>query len=525
MSGIVLARATVSTAMLFAFLVTGARAQGRAAPTDSVTVSLQVSDVIAGTGEFFSTEGLTDRSVGTLAGHAAAAFLAAQLRTLGFEPGGDDGSFLQRFEASSVAVTGTLVVGGAGRTATLPVGKTLVAWPRSSGETVTVDGELVFIGYGIQAPEHEWSDFNDAPLDGRIVVALDGDPGLSDTTQFYGRLGSPHALLGAKLAEAARRGASGFILLYDSLRSPRPWSDVVQSTADRLILSPRPDRADLAFAAIMPLAQFGELSSQFGRDVDVLVRRSSLPSFTPIALGMHAVMQLRTESAPITGINVVGKLPGRLDTTESEAVIVTTGYTDGDVDDEVSVGVLIGVAAALQSSATPPERTVYIVFTAGSGPDRVGARYLVSRPPVPLEHIRAVVGVGRPGLTPNSPVLAAIDGQESGLAPLLTAAATQTGIANAPWHGHPAERLAAPHAVFALEGVPSVTVGAAEPLREPALEHGLPSVQIQLLRSVVLARLARLVADSEGRPRWSAESAYRPAWERLERRRLRGIRP
>ncbi|KPK07052.1 MAG: hypothetical protein AMS20_03465 [Gemmatimonas sp. SG8_28] len=520
----ILTHAAVSTVLVLSAAPMPAIAQQPPVRADTAAIPVRMTDLMAGVVDFLSQDALRERRVGSPGGLAAAAFLAAQFAILGLEPGADDGSFFQRFDASVVESEGTLVLGGSGRTATLAVGSDLVAWPYGADQTVSVDGELVFVGFGISATEHGWNDFGDVPLEGRILVALAGDPGMADTARFSGPAGSPHARLDAKLAEAARRGARGFILLHESDRGLREWDTVYRHWSGPTVFNRLRHSGELGFAAITPLERFGDLVAQFGRDADVLVRRSTMPDFQPIPLGVHAVMQLRSRIEPAVGTNVVARVAGHPDTGGAEAVLVTAGYDCEEADDEASIAVLLGAAGAVSARGATPRRPVYFAFTAGCSPAQVGNAALVARPPVPLERLTAVVGVARPEARAGEPPagVSALDAEEAGLERMLAAAAMQSGIPVAEWRGRPGERLSAPHAAFANLGVPGLTVSAG-PLPWSGPEASEASTHDWPVRAAVLARLAHLLAGTESRPQWTGESVYRPAWERLERRRLRGV--
>jgi hypothetical protein len=388
-----------------------------------------------------------------------------------------------------------------------------------------VDGELIFVGYGIAATEYGWNDFGDVALDGRILVALAGDPGMADSARFRGPAGTPHALLEVKLAEAARRGARGFILLHDSAPGQQEWDDVSRVWSGPMVLDRLRTSGELGFAAIMPRDRFSDLVGEFGRDADVLVRRSIMPDFQPIPLGVHAVMQLRNRIEPAAGTNVVARVAGPSATGSSEAVIITTGYDCEEAGDPASMAVLLGAAGALGAQDTEPGRSLYFVFTAGCSPAQVGNAALVARPPVPLERVAAVIGVACAEGQPVDPsgAMSALDAEESGMGQILAAAAMQSGISVAEWPGHPADRISAPHATFAIQGVPGFTFSAGPPPHPgPEASEASPA-STWSVRAAVLARLASLLAHAPDRPQWSSESVYRPAWERLERRRLRGV--
>jgi hypothetical protein len=519
----ILTSATVSTVLALGAAPMQAIAQQAPMRPDTAAIAVQMTDLMAGVVAFFSQDALRDRRAGSLGGQAAAAFLAAQFAMLGLEPAAADGSFFQRFDASVVESEGTLVLGGSGRTATLAIGRDLVAWPYGDERTVSVDGSLVFAGYGISATEYGWNDFGDSPLEGRILVALAGDPGLADTARFSGTAGTPHALLDAKLAEAARRGARGFILLHASDRGLPEWDEITRLWSGPTVLNRVRSSGDLGFAAIMPLERFGDLVAQFGRDADVLVRRSIMPDFQPIPLGVHAVMQLRSRIEPAAGTNVVARIVGHPATDRAEAVLVTTGYDCEEADEPANIAVLLGAAGAVKARGATPRRPLYFAFSAGCSPVQVGSAALAARPPVPLERLAAVVGVAHTDAQPGGPLeaVSALDAEEAGLEQMLAAAAMQSGMSLTEWRGRPGERLSAPHAAFAVLGVPGLTVSAGPSSRPgPKASHG--STVDWSIRAAVLARLANLLANAESRPQWIGESAYRRAWERLERRRLRG---
>lgn len=519
-----LTRAAMTAGLLLACSASAAETQERVARADSAILAVQTAELLAGVMQFFQHDALATRSAGTPGGGAAAAFLAAQLTVLGLEPAAADGSFFQRFDAFRVSSEGTLVVGGSGRTESVAIGTELLAWPLKSEETVAADGELVFVGYGIRAPEYGWNDFGDIPLDGRILVALSGDPGVVDTSRFAGDAGTPYALIGTKLAEAARMGAHGFILLHDTLRAGQSWADLARSRSGPIALNAGRPADELDFAAVMPLTQFSDLMATFGRDAAVLVRRSGLPSFQPIPLGMHAVMRLRSEIEPVSGMNVLARVPGREATSAHDAVLALTSYDATTTGHEASIAALLAAAGSVQSREPRPARSVYFAFTAGSVPQQIGASAIVAEPPVPLERVTAVVGVGQPANSPGFTAVAGIDASEAGLAQLLAAAAMQHGVAVAQWPGSAMDRLSAPHMLFAREGVPGLTLGAGLGERPPA-HASIPSLDDLTVRAAVLGRLILLIADAQDRPEWSSESVYRPAWERLERRRLRGVGP
>ncbi len=528
-------RLTFAGALLLTW-VAGAVAQERPATgVGSLTVS--PADLIGATIQFLARDQMGDRFAASAGAVPAAAFIAAQFRMLGLEPAGADGSFFRRVDAVGVASEGVLVVGGAGQTVTVPIGEGFAAWPVRPAEAVTVDGEMVFAGYGIHAEEYGWDDFGETPVVGRVLVVLSGDPGITDSVRFRGSNGTPYGTLAYKLEEAARRGARGLIILHDDRRSTWSWSQVHRVHSGEVLLQSGAAASELAFAAIMRLDRFRSLLSGLGRDTDVLISRSELPSFQPIPFGAHAVVRLRIDVRQVQLLSVIGRIPGgNPGSVSEEAVLVTAPYgrerrgasVPGDsvslhASDAPGVAVMLGAAGAIRLGPDRPRRSVYFAAVAGSDYDNLAARELAAEPPVPAERIAAVVNVERPSVEGFPPVVTGIEGVAAGIDPVLSAAAVTSGVSVAPRSGHGLERFALGHAAFARLGVPSVTVrgGAADSPGQDTLR----SVEGLALQARFVASLARLLADAQDRPAWSPDSPYYTAWDRLERRRLRSSIP
>ncbi len=520
--------------ILFLTSVTRVPAQETVAGRATVPLRVSTQDLIRATIQFLASDEVADRAAGSVGADVAAAFIAAQFRLLGLQPAGAGGSFVRRVDAVAVASEGVLVVGGAGRTESVPVGQGLVAWPTGPTESMTIDGEIVFAGYGIHAPEFGWDDFGDASLHGRVIIVLPGDPGLSDSTRFRGSTGTSYGTLAYKLDEAARRGARGLIVLHDDVRSGASWTRIRALRSGDVLLPVGRAPQELAFAAIMQLDMFRRLLIGLGRDADVLIRRSELPSFQPIPVGAHAVMRLRSRVRQIRLLTIIGRIPGREERSGEEAVLITSPYDQGmvgatspdgsvssTVGDAFGVAVMLGAAGALLSP-TVPERSIYVAAVAGSDFGNLAASELAANPPVPAERVTAVLNVDGPSVHGFPPAVTGIDAGEAGIAPLFSAAAVKSGVSLSEWTGHPRERFGLDHTPFAMVGIPSITLRGA-----PAVAHGdsLRYIEGLALQAGFVASLAKLLADAADRPAWNAESPYRAAWDRLERRRVRGTVP
>ena len=176
--------------------------------------------------EFLSDDALEGRAPGTRGGDLAAKYIASQFRRLGLEPVGDSGSYFQRVPIIALTPAPTLAVT---RPSAVPLKwkDDFVLWSMRNDSTVSQQGELVFVGYGIVAPENQWNDYAGVDVKGKYVVALVNDPGLQDSTIFRGKILTYYGRWTYKIEEARRQGAAGILLVHTPESATYPWTTVL----------------------------------------------------------------------------------------------------------------------------------------------------------------------------------------------------------------------------------------------------------------------------------------------------------
>src|SRR6476619_966476 len=137
--------------------------------------------------EFLADDALEGRRPGTRGGELAAKYIAAQFERLGLEPAGDSGTYFHRVPIITLTPEPTVRITGSGARE-LAYRKDYVLWSMRNEPSVQVSGDLVFVGYGIVAPEYQWDDYQGVDVKNKIVVVLVNDPGLRDSTIFRGRI-------------------------------------------------------------------------------------------------------------------------------------------------------------------------------------------------------------------------------------------------------------------------------------------------------------------------------------------------
>ncbi len=178
--------------------------------------------------EFLADDALEGRRPGTRGGELAAKYIAAQFERLGLEPAGDSGSYYHHVPIITLTPNPTLKVLGS-TPSDLAYRDDYVLWSMRNDSTVKATGDLVFVGYGIVAPEYNWDDYKGLDVKNKIVVVLVNDPGLRDSTIFRGAILTYYGRWTYKIEEAQRQGAAGILLVHTTESATYPWTTVKSS--------------------------------------------------------------------------------------------------------------------------------------------------------------------------------------------------------------------------------------------------------------------------------------------------------
>src|SRR6476660_4948276 len=189
--------------------------------------------------EFLADDALEGRAPGTRGGATAAKYIATQFERLGLEPAGDSGTYFQRVPIIALTPEPSLAVAGASASP-LTWKKDFVMWSMRNDSLVRTNGDVVFAGYGIVAPEYGWNDYAGLDAKGKIVIVLVNDPGLQDSTIFRGKILTYYGRWTYKIEEAERQGAAGIILIHTTESATYPWSTVVSSWTGAQVRVERP---------------------------------------------------------------------------------------------------------------------------------------------------------------------------------------------------------------------------------------------------------------------------------------------
>ena len=539
-----------------AFAPLALAAQGVQSPLDG---ALAVpTDVMLGAHlRFLSNDVLRGRAPGTAGADVAAAYIATQFELMGLEPAAPDGSFFQPVQMLGVTSDPSIVVGVRRTTTTLRYLEDFVAWSEQPSPSMTVDADLVFVGYGVRAPGWGWDDYKGTSLRGKILLVLMNEPGQSDSTRFDGDALTYYGWWNYKLEQAAREGAVGVIIIHSDSSATLPWSAVRSTWSGEQVRPDRQTMETLRFGAWITEEAARDVVAATGRDFDLLKRRAQMSEFRPIPLDAHVVLRLRSSVRRIQSSNVIARIPGRDSLRAREAVILSAHYdhlgvrypVDGDsvyngtLDNASGVLALLAAAAGFAEAAAQPDRSVVFLATTAGESGFLGAEAYVADPAMPLERTAAVINVDRLNLLGATRDVVALGAERSDLLAYFRSAALAQALEPAADPNPAAGRFyRSDHLVFARAGVPvlSLVSGSAFLGREPgwgldeelgylAARYHQPGDEFSeefdytgaLQQVRLLMRLTWDLAGTNDFPSWNRDSEYRPAGEQLRLRRLR----
>ena len=385
--------------------------------------------------KFLSDDGFEGRAPGSRGGELAAKFLAMELQRIGIKPG-NNGSYFQPVSlvAAKANPNTKLSVSGKNTSADYNFGNEFVATTGAQTENVNVDAEMVFVGYGIDAPEQKWNDYKGSEADyrGKILVMLVSDP--PATTQepnlFGGRALTYYGRWTYKYEEAARRGAVGAILIHTTESAGYGWNVVETSNGNWRYEVARTATDKTPFLQVKSWMQndvANKIFTQSGQNLDDLREKAKDRNFKPVNLGVRAKMDLKSEIKKLDSNNVVGIWEGSDANLKNEYVLYTSHWDhlgvgkanakgdtiyNGALDNASGLAQVLGIADAFTKlpKKEQPKRSQVFLFTTAEEQGLLGAEWYARNPIYSLEKTAANINIDGGnflGLTKNFGALGA----------------------------------------------------------------------------------------------------------------------
>jgi Zn-dependent M28 family amino/carboxypeptidase len=338
-------------------------------------------------------------------------YLIENFHKLGLKPGNGK-SYVQSVPLVQISASAdaTLTVSGAGGSRNLVFGKDMVIWTkRAVPEINLAHSDMIFVGYGIVAPEYSWNDYANLDVHGKTVVVLANDPGYAskDPTVFRGNAMTGYGRDAYKVEEAARQGAQGVLLIHDAAVTGYGWN-AVQATWSGAQFELQAADANAGRTAIEGWLQndaaralFKDAGIEFARTVVAAAH----PGFKAVPLGLRADASLHNAIRAFNSQNVLAIWPGR----KSHEYVLYTAHWDslgtdaarpghnifnGAVDNATGIAGLLALAQSFKRTIDPkPDRSIAFLATTAAQPDLLGSQYYVENPILPLRQTLAVINV------------------------------------------------------------------------------------------------------------------------------------
>src|SRR5213593_3637558 len=421
---------------------------------------------------FLASDLLEGRAPATRGGRLAAEYIAAQFQVLGLEPAGANGTYFQPVALVGMTPHPTLSWGKAGgATDTLVYRDAFVAWAERPEADIAADGEVVFVGYGVRAPDWQWDDYKGTDLHGKVLLMLVNDPGLVDSTVFLGKILTYYGRWTYKLEEAARQGAAGAILIHTTESATYPWEVVRGSWSVEQFKLDQPHSPSIAFAGWVTEASAGTALSEAGLNLDSLTRTAARRDFRPIPTGITASVGVHSALRRVESENVVARLPGRDPRLASQAVLITAHWDhkgigpairgdsiyNGAEDNASGVAAILGAAKALAHLPRTARAIVFVATTAEES-GLLGSEAYVQRPLVPLAQTAAALNLDVTNVRGATRDIGALGIDRSTLGPVFEAAAHAESLTVQSQPDVRGSFFRSDHFPFARAGVPALSI-------------------------------------------------------------------
>jgi Zn-dependent M28 family amino/carboxypeptidase len=400
--------------------------------------------------KFLSHDLLEGRAPSTRGGDLAAEYLAAQLALIGFEPGAADGTYFQQVAVVESVVTPSFTL-RVGSGAPFKYLQDVVAFSGVQDAKVPIEGDVVFVGHGIVAPEYKWNDYEGVDIKGKIALVMVNDPpAASDEPQlFAGPALTYYGRWTYKFEEAARQGAAGAILIHTDESATYPWQVVQTSwSGTQYSLPAQPGQPALPLKAWVTNAAATEIVKRAGKDLETLRTAARSRGAKPVPLGIRASATIEQQVEQKRSPNVIGVLKG---TDTSRALIYTAHYDhfgmraprpddkpdadrifNGAIDNASGVSGVLEIAQAFARAGAKPAHSVYVLFTTAEESGLLGAEYFAAQPVMPAAQWLANINIDSLNMAGRTKDLVLLGAERSTLGKVADATAASRGRAIGP---------------------------------------------------------------------------------------------
>jgi Zn-dependent M28 family amino/carboxypeptidase len=444
---------------------------------------------------FLAHDLLEGRGTGQRGGDLAAEYLAAQFALYGLKPAGDNGGYFQKVPLVGVTTlpdTTLAIVPERGEVMKLKMGDDFVTTDETLTKSAEVDAQIVFAGYGIDAPEYQWNDYKGADLKGKVLLLLVSEPPSQDEKFFKGRALTYYGRWTYKFEQAARQGAVAVILIHKTDMASYGW-DVVRNSWSGEKSYLRTDAPRLHSAGWVQLEVARKAVAAAGLNLDELMEKAKSRDFRPIPLPLRLRAHMESQVRPVQSSNVVAMLPGSAPKLRGQAVLYTAHYDhlgiragqagdniyNGAADNATGCGILLELARAFASAPQKPRRSILFAAVTAEEQGLRGSEYLGQKPPLPARDIMLDLNFDDVAPLGDPQETEVVGSERTTFYPVVAATARQFGLAIRPDSNPEAGYYyRSDHFSLARVGIPAFSVNEGEKFKGHPAEWGAQQAKL-----------------------------------------------
>jgi Zn-dependent M28 family amino/carboxypeptidase len=341
-------------------------------------------------------------------------YLQDQFKQLGLEPGNPDGTYFQNVPLIGITPDKGMALTfiGHGNTIKAQFQKDFVAWTKRNVETSSLDGDMIFVGYGVQAPEYQWDDFKGVDVKGKVIVVLVNDPPVPDDNVFGGKAMTYYGRWTYKFEKAAEMGAAGCLIVHETERAGYPWEVVRGSWSGEQfdLVSPDKNMSRLAVEGWITHEMAQQLFRAAGQDYEKLKAAAVSRDFHPVPLGFRVQVTIHNTLRTIDSHNVIAKRTGSDPKLKNQYVVYSAHWDHfgigpevkgdkiyhGALDNASGTSALLELARAYKQLKVPPKRTILFLAVTAEEQGLIGSRYYAEHPLYP--NARTIADINMDGM-------------------------------------------------------------------------------------------------------------------------------